>query len=164
MLAPVMKIVTERLELIPATAGMLRDDDAGVPYAGGWPPELFDAGAVKWTLQRLDAGGDPAWYTYYFVRRHDPLVIGVGGYTGPPVNGEVEIGYGVMPEHQRRGYATEATRGLVSRAFEHDEVERVIAHTLPGLVPSIGVLEKCGFRFTGGGAEPGTIRYEIART
>ena len=158
-----MKIVTERLELIPATAKMLRENDAGVPFAAGWPPELYDDQAANWTLERLNAGGDPAWYTYYFVRRHDPLVIGVGGYTGPPADGEVEIGYGVMPEHQRRGYATEATRALVSRAFDHDEVERVIAHTLPGLVPSIGVLEKCGFRFAGEGKEPGTIRFEMAR-
>ena len=158
-----MKIVTARLALVPATVAMLRGAGPGVPYAAGWPPELYDEAAVGWTLERLDFGGDPAWYTYYFIRRDGPLVIGIGGYTGPPANGEVEVGYGVMPEHQRRGYATEATQGLVSRAFEHDEVERVIAHTLPGLTPSIGVLEKCGFRFAGEGQEPGTIRYEIAR-
>ena len=41
---------------------------------------------------------------------------------------------------------------------------RVIAHTLPHLVSSIGVLEKNDFRLTGPGAEAGTVRYELART
>jgi RimJ/RimL family protein N-acetyltransferase len=38
-----------------------------------------------------------------------------------------------------------------------------IAQTLPELAPSIGVLEKCGFRFAGEGGEPGVIRYERGR-
>ena len=39
----------------------------------------------------------------------------------------------------------------------------MIAETLPGLMPSIGVLRKCGFRFIGDGSEPGVIRYELTR-
>jgi RimJ/RimL family protein N-acetyltransferase len=36
----------------------------------------------------------------------------------------------------------------------------VILETLPDLTPSIGVLEKCGFRFIGEGSESGVVRYE----
>ena len=38
-----------------------------------------------------------------------------------------------------------------------------LAETLPELTPSIGVLEKCGFRLIGDGSEPGVIRFELTR-
>jgi len=75
----------------------------------------------------------------------------------------VEVGYGIVSEQRRRGYATEVTRGLLSRAFALPGVRRAIAETLPELVGSIGVLEKCGFRLLGAGSEPGVIRFELLR-
>ena len=53
--------------------------------------------------------------------------------------------------------------GLVSNAFSHVNVRRVISETLPELVASIGVMEKCGFKFIGDGSEEGVIRYELTR-
>ena len=81
----------------------------------------------------------------------------------PSEDGTVEIGYGVVAEHQRRGYATETVRAFLAHAFVSPKVRRVIAETYPHLAPSIGVLEKCGFTFIGDGSEPGVIRYEIER-
>ena len=53
---------------------------------------------------------------------------------------------------------------MIRHAFESTDVERVTAHTLPSLVPSIGVLEKCGFVFEGPGSEEGAIRYALTRS
>lgn len=83
-----------------------------------------------------------------------------------PADGTVEIGYGIVPEARRRGYTSEAVAELMRWAFEHDSVERVIAHTLVGLTPSIGVLERAHFRFVGAGtdpSEPEAIQYEMTR-
>ena len=55
-------------------------------------------------------------------------------------------------------------RALIGWAFAHQEVKKIIAHTLPGLAPSIRVMEKCGFVFAGdGNIEDGmqTIRYQL---
>lgn len=41
---------------------------------------------------------------------------------------------------------------------------RVIAETLPELLPSIGVLEKTGFEQIDGGSEPGVLRYEYRKS
>jgi ribosomal-protein-alanine N-acetyltransferase len=91
-------------------------------------------------------------------------LIGSAGYKGPPsADGMVEVGYGIVRDHQRQGYASEAVRGLVAHAFALPTVRRVIAETLPELIPSIGVLRKCGFRFIGNGSEPGVIRFELTR-
>lgn len=166
-------IRTARLDLIPATTDLVRADLAGrealaaalgVAVPEGWPPELFDEPALRFTLDRLEEESAQAgWWLYYVVRRDGPVLVGVVGYKGPPERGEVEIGYGVVPEHQGRGYATEASAALVTRAFAQPEVDAVIAETLPELVPSIGVLEKLRFGFVGEGSEPGVIRYRLER-
>jgi [ribosomal protein S5]-alanine N-acetyltransferase len=91
------------------------------------------------------------------------VLIGTAGYKGPPADGTVEVGYGIVTDHRRRGYASEAVRGLVARAFRVPGVRRIIAETLPELTASIGVLRKCGFELIGEGSEPGVIRFERTR-
>ena len=66
-------------------------------------------------------------------------------------------------EAQGQGYATEATRALVTRAFADPRVTRVQAETYPDRVPSIRVLENAGFSAVPTSSEPGVLRYEIAR-
>jgi RimJ/RimL family protein N-acetyltransferase len=170
-------IRTERLELIPATVTTARAAldgpdalaaalDAVVP--AGWPPQFLDAPALEFTLARLDAGLEQAgWWMYFILLPGDgarPTLIGSAGYKGPPsADGTVELGYGIVGEYQRRGFASEATRGMMARAFRYPSVRRVIAETLPELTASIGVLDKCGFRLIGEGSEPGVIRFECTR-
>ncbi|HEU4562862.1 MAG TPA: GNAT family N-acetyltransferase [Longimicrobium sp.] len=166
---------TSRLRLVEATPALLRaegDDrarfgellNARVPAS--WPPELYDDGARVWTLNAVESAPEHAGWWMYYVVVDGPgrELAGVVGYKGPPGDdGTVEVGYGVLPEHQRRGYATEATAALVGRAFGHPRVTRVIAETMPELVPSIGVLEKLGFTLEGDGSEPGVIRFTLPR-
>jgi RimJ/RimL family protein N-acetyltransferase len=70
----------------------------------------------------------------------------------------------VAAEHQRRGYASEAVRALIERAFADGRVNVVVATTYPTLEPSIGVLLKAGFVFVGSHPETGIVRYEIRRS
>ena len=140
----------------------------GAAVPATWPPQFLDAPALHFTLARLGAGLEQAGWWLYFILLPDgdtgPTLIGTAGYKGPPsADGTVEVGYGIVSDHQRRGYASEATRALMARAFAHPAVRRVIAETLPELTPSIGVLRKCGFRLIGEGSEPGVIRFEITR-
>ena len=138
-----------------------------------WPPELLDTPALEWTVRWMEnPANDRDYGMYWMVLRraqseapdtHGRILVGAAGFKGPPRDGTVEVGYGVVTEYQRRGYATETVNALLSHAFASPNIERVIAETLPGLAPSIGVLEKCGFRFIGDGSEPGVIRYEIVK-
>jgi [ribosomal protein S5]-alanine N-acetyltransferase len=168
---------TDRLELIGSTPETLRaesDDrarfgellEARIPP--DWPPELYDDGARRYTLERLESAPEQnGWWSYYVVRPGDGgrELIGIVGYKGPPSeDGTVEVGYGVLDAHRRKGYASEATAALVERAFALPSVRRVIAETLPELAPSIGVLEKGGFTLAEGkGSEEGVIRFELPR-
>jgi len=66
----------------------------------------------------------------------------------------VEISYGIGPEFQGRGYATEAAEALVGYACSCPEVGLIRAHTLPDALASRRVLEKCGFAYVGDIIDP----------
>ena len=74
---------------------------------------------------------------------------------GPPdPDAVVEIAYGMSPEHQNQGYATEAAGALTAHAFATGLVRLVIAHTLSNSGASGRVLTKCGFRAIGQVVDP----------
>ena len=168
-------IRTARLQLVPASLDLLDGELAGHAEFGrrlgaavpaDWPPELYDRQATEYTIKTLrDNPGSAGWWLYYIVLpgANGGMAIGTCGYKGPPADGCVEIGYGVLTAYRRRGIATEASLGLIDRAFADPGVRLVVAETLPELTASIGVMTKCGFEYCGDGSEPGVIRYELAR-
>lgn len=89
---------------------------------------------------------DPWIHGFSMVHRASGRVIGSCGYKAPPgADAVVEIAYGVDPDHQGRGYATEAARALANFAFASGSVRCVCAHTRPENGASTRVLTKCGF-------------------
>ena len=169
-----MAIIAERLHLITATrAALIADLEGAAPLAreigvnvpGNWPPDFYDEPAIQYSIDRLTQGVAPEWLLYYWLlpsANDGATAIGLGGFKGPPVNGIVEIGYSVLQQFRRNGYATEGVAALVKFAFANG-VEEVIAETLPELIASIGVLEKNGFALIGPGSEDGVIRFALAR-
>jgi [ribosomal protein S5]-alanine N-acetyltransferase len=169
-------IATERLELVPATMSLTQAALSARPaleaalaatVPATWPPEFLDDAALEYTLARLADESEAGWWLYFIVLTAGPdgrTLIGTAGYKGTPSgDGTVEVGYGVVRDHQRRGYASEAVRALSARAFALPQVRRVIAETYPELTASISVLRKCGFQLIGDGSEPGAIRFELVR-
>jgi RimJ/RimL family protein N-acetyltransferase len=175
---------TSRLDLIPGTADILRAELAGpqvlaallrdVRVPAAWPPDLYDAPAVRFMLTLvLEHPGHCEWAFYYVARRNAPddrMLVGAGGFKGMPNSeGVVEIGYSILREYQRQGYATEAVDGWLRFAFDDPRVRVVVAQTLRPLTPSIRVLEKAGFHFAGSGSDPqappdeDVIRFELTR-
>ncbi len=66
-------------------------------------------------------------------------------FKGPVKNHAVEIGYGVLSEHESNGYASEALQSMTQWAFSQKDVVFVEAETTPDNRASQRVLEKCGF-------------------
>lgn len=91
-------------------------------------------------------------------------LIGSAGFCGRPTpDGVVEVGYGIVRDRCRRGFASEVVRGLVAHAFSHAAVDRVVVKTLPHLTPSIGVLKKCGFQLVEESPAPGVICFALTQ-
>jgi RimJ/RimL family protein N-acetyltransferase len=61
------------------------------------------------------------WFTYWLVVIKEGNVgAGLLGFKGfPNENGSTEIGYGLDPAYQGKGYMSEAIQGLVDWAFTH---------------------------------------------
>ena len=168
-----MRIRTRRLELIAAASASVQaalDGRAALAVALGarvpatWPPEFLDDAALEFTRAKLADPSQAGWWMYFLVLPgRDRVLIGSGGYAGPPAGGAVTVGYGIVSDHRRCGYASEAARGLIDHAFAHPEVTRVFAETLPELAGSIAVMRRCGMQPQGAGSEPGSVRYGLDR-
>src|SRR5207247_9533583 len=77
------------------------------------------------------------------------------GCKGPAsADAVVDMSYGGKPDHQGKGYATEAAQALTAYAFSSGKVRVVRAHTRPEPTASSRVLVKCGFRRIGEVIDP----------
>ena len=79
--------------------------------------------------------------------------VGEISFKGPAKEHSVEVGYGVMPEHEGKGYASEALKAMTQWAFGQKDVVFVEAETAADSAASKRVLEKCGFAPDGTGEE-----------
>jgi RimJ/RimL family protein N-acetyltransferase len=167
------ELSTPRLILIGTDDALLRAEIAGpetlstalaslVPAS--WPPEHHDRNTIDWVLSSLPhLEPDSPWRYYYLLLRAPRTLIGTCGIKQPPDNnGCVEVGYSVLEEFQRHGFASEAVAALMDAAFSRGATE-VAAETFPSLLPSVRVMEKCGMTKTGAGSEPDTVRYSKRR-
>ena len=94
------------------------------------------------------------WYApWKMTRKSDKAFLGDLGFKGPAREKAVEIGYGVLPEYEGMGYATEAVTAMAQWAFGSAGVVFVEAETEPDNRASQRVLEKCGFVLDGEGRE-----------
>ena len=129
-------------------------------------PEVRAYLSADWLALLEKSSAQDPWVHGFHVLDDQGHAVGLGAFKGPPSDGCVEIAYAIVPEQQRKGYATQAARGLVSFAFACDEVQKVIAHTLPDGIASQRVLQKSGFAKVGEQVDPedGLVwRFEIRR-
>jgi RimJ/RimL family protein N-acetyltransferase len=155
-------LMTNRLKLVAGTVELAQAEIyhlsalarlLEVPPPQIWPPPLNDEHPQRYFLESLEKAGpdDAGWSLWFCIRREPRDLVGNAGFKDAPRDGAVEIGYSMLEAHQGNGYCTEAVQALIVWAFTPPEVKMVIAHTLPGLMPSIRVMEKCGFVFAGDG-------------
>ena len=138
---------TRRLRIYPLT-----DEQLSNLYAAETDPELSKAylemlqGCQQHPTTRL-------WYTAWQIALRDGTPIGDFCFKGTPINGEVELGYGLHKPYWGQGYATEAAQAAVNWAFQQPKVWVVSAQTEPENVASQHVLQKVGFIPDGMGEE-----------
>ena len=141
---------TERLTLValaPELARAAMEDRASLErMLGAHVPEAWP-------------GAEP---TRLIVHTADGVLIGETGFHGPPDgSGTVEVGYSIVPNYRGRGFASEATRVLIERAFERSGIRRITAKCLNDNVASLKILEKLGMRHVSSAGE--TLRFELRK-
>jgi len=165
---------TARLDLIPLNRHPLQlfpDKPGELERVLGFPVSRdIVTGAVRRAIRlKLEkmARADSArwnWYTYWLaVLREHPFGAGLFGFKGfPGRNGEAEIGYGIDPAYQGRGYSTAAVVALIGWAFAEPACRAVIApDVFRSNIASQRVLAKAGLTVY---AETGlTLSFRIDR-
>lgn len=146
---------TGRLELRPlaaaAAAALLSDRPTAARLIGAsipstWPQDdLLDV----LPMQAAASPTDERFGIWLIIERATNAIVGDIGFLGPPHDGIVELGFSVVPEQRRRGFATDATRTLVGWALREPGVLGVIARSDIDNVASMRVLEAAGFTRTG---------------
>jgi ribosomal-protein-alanine N-acetyltransferase len=162
-----IRIGGARLELTPlpaAAAAALPEDRStaagviGSTLPAAWPQaDLLD-------VLPMQAAAEPAaerFGIWLIIERDTNTVVGDIGFMGPPDGGLVEIGFSVIPDRRRRGYATEAARSLIEWAFRDPGIREVTARSEPENEASARVLRAAGFGRVGQGR--GVVRWRQAR-
>ncbi|MBV8220753.1 MAG: GNAT family N-acetyltransferase [Solirubrobacterales bacterium] len=162
------QLSTERLvlnPLPPAAAAALPDDRQGASRIIGaklsshWPAsDLLDVLPMQ-----AAAGPEQARYgVWVIIERESGVVVGDIGFLGPPgPEEEVEVGYSIVPDRRRRGYATEAARALVAWAREQPGVRVFVAECDEHNQASVQTLERLGFSRTAKAG--GRLRWRLGR-
>ena len=74
-----------------------------------------------------------------------PMIGHIGFHGSPETIGRAEVGYSVMPDHRRRGYATEAALALMDWAAQEHGVTSFSVSITPDNVASLALAAKLGF-------------------
>jgi ribosomal-protein-alanine N-acetyltransferase len=163
-----IRIGGRRLELTPlpaaAAAALLENREKaaatiGSSLSAAWPQtDLLDV----LPLQAAAEAGAERFGIWLIVERDTNTVVGDIGFMGPPDGGLVEIGFSVVPDCRRRGYATEAARSLIDWAFREPGIREVTARSEVENEASARVLSAAGFARTG--ESRGVVRWRRTRT
>jgi RimJ/RimL family protein N-acetyltransferase len=161
--SPVLQAARVRLEPIGAqraSALLAGRPEPGLAWEEGFPmPPLL---AI---LRRVVAEPDGPvrfgpFFAYVVIRRADGLAVGDAGFHGPPgADGDVEVGYALVPGARGAGLATESVALLAEWALAQPGVSTVSARVDPDNPASVRVLERLGFVADGRSGEH--LRYVL---
>ena len=147
-----LRIGTRHLDLMPLpaeAAAALPDDRSaasrqiGALLPEAWPQvDLLDVLPMQAAAPNIEAERFGVWL---LIERDTNTVVGDIGFFGPPQGRSVEIGFSVIPDRRRRGYASEAARALVDWALQQPGIIEVTARSDAENEASARVLTRAAF-------------------
>ena len=158
MYEPVM--ISERLELHHiSVAGIIellesKSDQsaiAGRDFSNPHKNLIENSGPLAWRVPQVKV--DPTlnkWFVRFIVLKESREVIESTSFHGAPDgDGMIEIGLGIEPAFQGRGYAKESLQAMWRWAVNFPEVRTLRYTVSPDNLPSIAVIKYFGFDYKG---------------
>ena len=153
-------IISERLELHHiSVAGIIelleRKSDttaiAGRDFTNPHKNLVENSGPLAWRVPQVKV--DPApnkWFVRFIVLKESREIIGSTSFHGAPDSeGMIEIGLGIEPAFQGKGYAKESLQAMWRWAVSFPEVRTLRYTVSPDNLPSIAVIKYFGFDYKG---------------
>ena len=135
-----LQIRISHLEAQSVSIGALEEILGFKAAPGGVLPSEFVLGFLEAARQR------PDWLGCWAIE--DGLIVGSAGYKSIPLDGVVEIGYGVAPSYEGKGIGTAMCGWMKENAFRQGAAI-VRAHTLIEGFASQTILKRNGFSLIG---------------
>jgi RimJ/RimL family protein N-acetyltransferase len=127
-----------------------RNPETDVPWAEGYPLDGDVRACAAYASHLPSTGGSDAKSQFgYYQIVEDGVAVGGIGFHGPPSDGTVEVGYGVVPSVRGRGVATGALRQVLDLVRSFDGVTRVLGRTEEDNVASQKVMLAVGMQLVG---------------
>jgi len=149
-----MKLITNRTILFPIDMEIMNVISNGTSsrfseyyHNEEWPEnDLKEAFPVFREL--LKENGNDGFNIWLIVEKENNQIIGSAGFIGKPDNeGNVEIGFGIIPSKRGKGFCHESVEALLKWGLSRDEVKNIIAQCDKSNIASRKTLEKLGFEY-----------------
>ena len=96
----------------------------------------------------LKKNGNDGFNIWLIIEKENNQIIGSAGYIGKPDDeGNVEIGFGIVPSKRGKGFCHEAVNTLIKWGLSHDNVNCIIARCDKSNIASRKTIEKLGFEY-----------------
>jgi len=149
----IFQLETERLSLRRLTLDdaelMLAvwNDPAFIRYVGDRGIRSIDEARVALEEGALKLFSDYGYGPFRVALITDDTPIGVCGLFRREGLDEPDIGFSILPEHWRKGYAHEAASAVVGHAMTDLRLGRLTAVVSPENVASVALIKKLGLQF-----------------
>ncbi|MDR0233073.1 MAG: GNAT family N-acetyltransferase [Dysgonamonadaceae bacterium] len=159
-----MELITDRTILIPISIEIIDAVSNGTLneyyHNEEWPEnDLKEAFPVFKEL--LKENGIDGFNLWLIVDKKNNQIIGSAGYIGRPDNeGNIEIGFGIIPSKRKSGFCNESVKALIEWGLSHDEVISIIAQCGKSNIASKKTIIKLGFEYIGEEDDLLTWKYE----
>jgi len=121
--------------------------DPDVARYQSWEDYTLEQGrALIEQMQGLRPGIPGEWFQLAIEDVDGELVGDLATHVDADEHSQLEVGFTLAPQHQGKGYATEALRGLLAYAFDTLDMHRVIAVTDAENAAAAALLTRVGFR------------------
>lgn len=150
-----LRIQTARLTMLPFTINICEESlsnsvaaivSMGIYPGKGWPdPETLET--LPRIIINLNKVSQPSGFeSWMIINSNNNLLIGDIGFKGiPGVDGEIDLGYGVIASERKKGFAHEAAAAILEWAFNQKKVKAITASCLIDNLGSRKILSSLNF-------------------
>jgi ribosomal-protein-alanine N-acetyltransferase len=149
------RLITERLILIPFTIPVCRNliehdfsdlFKMGFKKGINWPDTDVIETLPKIICNLSQVDSPTGFESWMIIKKDTGEVIGDIGFKGfNQKESNIDLGYGIVKEERRKGYAKEAAATLIRWAFSKEIVKEITASCLIDNISSINLLKKFNF-------------------
>lgn len=128
-----------------------------------WPTDDLK-GYIPYVIEALEMDtSEYGWGIWIAINKSNKVVVGDIGFKGKPDHcGVIEIGYGILPQFRKQGFASEAAKAITDWAFaENKSVMKINAECDMSNLSSINVLQKINMKCVS--ETDGVQKWELVR-